>query len=430
MLSHRSARIVDRIALVVALAPLSWLLACEAHLEGEGGPADARVASPRDGGPVERIDGDVRDGGSTPDDDDAAPAPAPDDGGASPALTEDGGPADVPIDDGGPAAEPDGGAGPLPTVDAGRLPSPTATLLFRSGFELPVSLDDDGEVVAVEATRGVDSFLRGSDALGFSWPIEVLGTGRGESAIRMISGNHRNTLAEGAGPDGSRALELYTESCSFSGCQNDLQIYPDAAHANLPVYFRYDLRLQPGLAASLGEFGYRTIAFFKTGTGYRVELYVYTDRDGNAYWHVHGDTIDDTGNPQPGTDSSGRACVETGARYEYWAANNYDVPIPEGRWVPIEIMWARGDRDDGEGGRFYFSVDGQIVFDEHRSLWPSMRDGTPYCGDPSRTFTAGPIGWLAPFMVYSNAGFPRHQTVDNFEIWDGFPCADAPCVPD
>jgi hypothetical protein len=377
-----------------------------------------------DPGPAGDVTSDVRSCGRTPSTGrcraDTGAAAAPDGGTAVPVEASSA----VPSDAGSAVHD----AGVVVPTDAGAYPPSTARQLFGSRFEVPVTLDRDGELLSVAALRGLDTFFHGSDVEGFSWPGDVLGVGLGSTALRNISGDHRNTLLEGGGPDGSRALEMRTTAASAGGCQDNLQMYPAGERGNEPIYFRYRLRLQPDLVSTLGPWGWRAIAMFKTGSGYRVELYVYTDRDGrNPRWHVHGDTVDDTGNPVLSTDASGSPCVATGGpRHQYWEANDTDVPIPTD-WAEIEIMWDRGDRETGEGGRFWFSVGGQVVFDEHRGLWPTIPDGTPYCGDPARRYLATPIRWLSPIMLYSNGAFPRHQMVDDLEIWDGFPCTSPPC---
>lgn len=250
-------------------------------------------------------------------------------------------------------------------------------LLFSSGFE-------DG--VYMGKTVWDYQYIEGTDSeTGFSWPIEVLGAS--ESALHCIDsddGKAVNVRIETViGHDGKPTKALYSiEEYNTNVTQCPYEIL-NITEGRKDLYIKFWIKLDE---ESLNEADkWRTFFEWKTkdygkGTGFRLISFIYTDDDGQPYWHWQGDT-----DPM----------------HPVWEIDNRDIPVPENEWFLTEFYWHWSEGDDG---RALWKINGEVVGD--------------YYG-PS-TSNSKPISFIMLAQIYGNAN-PKHQWVDDIEIWDSIP---------
>jgi len=271
---------------------------------------------------------------------------------------------------------------------------PTSKLLFKSGFESGVYLDEAFSEGKDEGTWR--QIVRGSDNDAFSWPIKLWGS-KGEFQV-LVSGSVdakkyiENRIVDTLGHDDKptkamrsevfKAEELWTQ---------DPYILMDAKEKG-DLYVKYWLKLPKNLAKVLGDGtkddGWCTFFEWKTVKDYRVAVYIYNDKNNKPYWYVHGDNVADP---------------DYSVYKEFWHKENRSLPVPEDDWFMVEFFWHRSTKNDG---RFWWSVNGVVVADYHGA-----------------TKISDPIDRIMLFTVYSEK-YPLYQLVDDIEIWDGFPCGE------
>lgn len=258
-------------------------------------------------------------------------------------------------------------------------------LLFSSGFEGGVHLGDfDGDYQPI---LGTDS------QTGFHWPIDILGAS--QSALHFV--HHDNTQALESeiqtviGHDGQPTQALYNiEHYNTLFTQNPYEIL-NITQGRRDLYIRYWMKMD---SASLHQIDkWRAIFEWKTkdyqqGDGFRLIAYVYTDLQGNPYWHWQGDT-----DPEP-------ANRDFSKNFD-WELDNTSVPVPENEWFLTEFYW---HWSEGQDGRALWRVNGQLIGDHYGPT----------------TQNSKPIDFIMLTQIYGDAN-PKHQWVDDIEIWSGLP---------
>ncbi|HHG84966.1 MAG TPA: hypothetical protein ENJ82_09485 [Bacteroidetes bacterium] len=257
------------------------------------------------------------------------------------------------------------------------------TLLFKSGFESDVYIDD---------TAYPDNedyrYIKGADQeTGFSWPIDVLGAT--ESALHYIDDeNHQAVRAElqtVIGHDGDSTKALYNieyYDVDVTQCPYEILNIQDGTK---DLYVKYWIKLdsaslfQPDMWRAIFE--YKTEDYKENWSkGFRLIAFIYTDDDGIPYWHWQGDK-----NPQS----------------PIWEIDNRTVPVPVNEWFSTEFYW---HWSEGSDGRALWKVNGQTIGDHYG---PTTRNGRP-------------IDFIILTQIYGNAN-PKYQWIDDIEIWDGIP---------
>ncbi len=257
------------------------------------------------------------------------------------------------------------------------------TLLFKSGFESNVYIDD---------TAYPDNedyrYIKGTDnETGFSWPINILGAT--ESALHYIDDeNHqavRSEIQTVIGHTGDSTKALYNiEYYDVKVTQCPYEIL-NIQEGTKDLYVKYWMKLdsaslfQPDMWRAIFE--YKTKDYTENQSkGFRLIAFIYTDNDGIPYWHWQGDA--DPENP-------------------VWEIDNKTVPVPVNKWFLTEFYWHWSEGDDG---RALWKINGQIIGDHYG---PTTRNSRP-------------IDFIILTQIYGNAN-PKYQWIDDIEIWDGIP---------
>ena len=257
------------------------------------------------------------------------------------------------------------------------------TLLFKSGFESGVYIDNTAY------TDNEDyRYIKGTDnETGYSWPIDILGAS--ESALHYVDDdNHQAVMSEiqtVIGHNGDTTKALYNiENYDIGITQCPYEIL-DIQDGTKDLYIKYWIKLdsaslfQPNMWRTFFEYktkGYRA----SLSTGFRLIAYIYTDDDGIPYWHWQGDK-----NPE----------------HPVWEIDNKTVAVPINEWFLTEFYWHWSAGDDG---RALWKVNGQVIGDHYG---PTTRNSKP-------------IDFIMITQIYGNAN-PKHQWVDDIEIWNGMP---------
>ncbi len=261
------------------------------------------------------------------------------------------------------------------TADTG-----AARLLFASGFEGDVQFGPRViDQSYYEPIVGTDS------ETGYSWPISVLGAR--ESALHIIDHDNytalKNEIQTVAGHDGTPTRALY--NAQFYETENTQSPYEilNIRQGRSDLYVRYWMKLD---RASLHQkdkwralFEYKTRGYGE-GNGFRLISFIYTDEQGQPYWHWQGDA-----NPET----------------PVWEIDNFDIPVPENEWFLTEYFW---HWSAGKDGRALWRINGQVVGD-HRG---------------PTTLNNQPIDFIILTQIYGDAN-PKYQWIDDIEIWSGLP---------
>ncbi len=252
-------------------------------------------------------------------------------------------------------------------------------LLFKSGFEEGVSID----TTAYPSNEDY-RYITGTDIkTGFTWPISILGASN--SALHYISDdNHQAVSAElqkTIGPTGDSTIVLHQRENYIS--QGDTQCpyeILNITEGKKDLYVRFWMKLDssgmhlPDKWRALFEYKTKDYA---AGTGYRFIAFVYTDVNGNPYWHIQGDK-----NPEN----------------PIWQMDNFDIKVPENKWFLTEFYWKWSDHKDG---RTLWKINKQIIADHTGA---TTRNGKP-------------IDFIMLTQIYGD-GNPKEQWIDDIEIWD------------
>ncbi len=252
-----------------------------------------------------------------------------------------------------------------------------AELLFASGFEKGVRL--------APRVEDYQPLVGRDEQTGFSWPINILGAR--DSGLHLIEddngraiGNEIRTVRD---HDGRPTRALYSwQKYAHDATQSPYEIL-DITKGRRDLYIRFWMKTD---TASLHQKDkWRAIFEWKTkgyaqNRGFRLIAFIYTDVQGHPYWHWQGDR-----NPQDAA----------------WEIDNFDIPVPEGKWFLNEFYW---HWSEGRDGRALWRVNGRTVGD-HRG--PTTRNHQP-------------IDFIMLTQIYGDAN-PKFQWVDDIEIWSDWP---------
>ncbi len=257
-----------------------------------------------------------------------------------------------------------------------------AQLLFKSGFENNV------EIIPNPDSDNIDyDLITGKDLeTGFYWPINILGSQ--DSALHYIDDDNRQAthseIQSIIGHNGNMTKALYSEeNYNTIYTQNPYEIL-NITEGKSDLYIKYWMKVDAESIHQLDK--WRAIFEYKTkdyanGTGYRLIAYIYTDTQGNPYWHFQGDA-----NPES----------------PIWEYDNYEIPVPENEWFLTEFYWEWSD--DDSHGKSLWKINGQTIA-QHQG---------------ATTRNNKPIDFIILTQIYGDAN-PKHQWIDDIEIWNGMP---------
>jgi len=256
-------------------------------------------------------------------------------------------------------------------------PKGPARLLFSSGFE----------GVTLEPLKDGYQNITGKDTrTGFSWPINILGAV--DSGLHMIAHDNqqalRNEIQTITGHNGSPTRALYSvENYEHRDDTQDPYEILDITDGRRDLYIRYWIKLDHSSLTQPNK--WRTFFEWKTkdyakGSGFRLISFIYTDDDGKPYWVWQGDRD---------------------SEHPVWEIENRKIPVPMDEWFLTEFYW---HWSEGRDGRALWRINGRVVGDH---FGPTTRNHKP-------------IDFIMLTQIYGNAN-PKHQWVDDIEIWDGLP---------
>jgi len=257
----------------------------------------------------------------------------------------------------------------------------TPKLLFKSGFENNVSIisNPDQDNIDYDLITGADLNT------GFSWPIEILGAEG--SGLHYIEDNNKQAvyseIQSVIGHNGNTTKALYSvENYSMDVTQCPYEIL-NLTEGKSDLYIKYWMKLDTDSLHQSDK--WRAIFEYKTkdyanGTGYRLIAFIYTDINGNPYWHFQGDE-----NPE----------------MPIWEYDNFDIPVPENEWFKTEFYWKWSDNNNG---RSLWKINGQVIADHNGATTKNNK----------------PIDFIILTQIYGDAN-PKHQWIDDIEIWDDLP---------
>ncbi|MCK5922969.1 MAG: hypothetical protein KAG66_18650, partial [Methylococcales bacterium] len=273
------------------------------------------------------------------------------------------------------------GTGPWSNGQSFTDANPGASLLFHSGFENGVYIDSNIDPLALDyrIVRGTD------EATGYRWPIEILGAKN--SGLHYVDHDNfqavESEIQTVVGHNGVPTRALYSVEhyqTSYTQCPYEIL---DIQEGKKDLYIRYWIKLD-GTSLSQPD-SWRTFFEWKSkdyasGEGFRLIAFIYSDAQGNPYWHWQGDA-----NPES----------------PMWEIDNNTVPVPVDEWFLTEFYW---HWSEGEDGQALWKVNGQVIGDHYG---PTTRNSKP-------------IDFIMLSQIYGNAN-PKYQWVDDIEIWDGIP---------
>ncbi len=254
-----------------------------------------------------------------------------------------------------------------------------AELLFKSGFEGQVVLGT--QIDDLQPIEGTDT------ETGFTWPISILGSN--EAGLHYIDDdNHQNVGSEivtVVGHNGNDTKVLYSfqnREVAGGATQNPYEIL-NITEGREDLYIKYWIKIDSSSMNQIDK--WRTFFEWKTkdyasGDGFRLISFIYTDLQGNPYWHWQGDA-----NPQNAV----------------WEIDNKNVPVPLDEWFSTEFFW---HWSEGNDGRALWKVNGEVVGDH---AGPTTRNSKP-------------IDFIMLTQIYGDSN-PKKQWIDDIEIWDGIP---------
>ncbi len=260
-----------------------------------------------------------------------------------------------------------------------------AVLLFKSGFENGVYIDDK----LIEDAQDY-RIIRGSDVSPFSWPINILGAK--ESGLHYVFDDNQKAVSSiietTTGHDGSPTKALYQQENYQLDDSDDTQCpyeILDITDGAKDLYIRYWVKLDSESITKHQNDLWRTFFEYKTkdydeGTGFRLISFIDTDEDGIPYWHWQGD--------------------ETSEK-SIWEIKNKKIPVPLDEWFLTEFYWHWSENEDGQA---LWKVNNQIVGNH---FGPTTRNSKP-------------IDFIMLFQIYGTSN-PKHQWIDDIEIWDTIP---------
>jgi len=260
-------------------------------------------------------------------------------------------------------------------------PNSNPKLIFSSGFENDVYIDD------VPVTDFEDyRVIRGTDnETGFTWPINILGASN--SSLHYVDDDNfqavESEIQKVIGHKGDSTRVLYNiehYNTLYTQCPYEIL---DITEGTKDLYIKYWIKLdsaslvQPNMWRTFFEWKSKDYA---KGSGFRLISFIYTDDDGIPYWLWQGDKNSES---------------------PIWEIENKTVSVPLNKWFKTEFYWHWSEGDDG---RALWRINDQVIGDHYG---PTTRRSKP-------------IDFIMLTQIYGNSN-PKHQWIDDIEIWDGLP---------
>jgi hypothetical protein len=265
-----------------------------------------------------------------------------------------------------------------------------SNLLFKSGFESGVSLAAPRDF---NGTAGWQDIVGTDTTTGYSWPIDVWHPALSSMQLLVADpGAVKNTIETTTGHTGAATQALHTQLLAASGSFPQDPYYMEGLHEQGDLYVKYWVKFDANLLQQMGPNQWQTFFEWKTGGDYRNIVYIYTDGNGNPYWHVQSDNNANGGLPMK----------------EFWSADNKDVPVPVGEWFSFETLIHRSTGADGE---IATAINGHTIADQKGANYGVNHDA---------------IDRMMLFQNYGGGDKPISQWVDDVEIWDGKPTGNPP----
>jgi hypothetical protein len=292
---------------------------------------------------------------------------------------------------------------PVPTPAPPPIPAPSLQSLFASGFEDGVVLQPP---VGFYGTGAWQSVVGKDNSTGFTWPPKVWGAAA-NAQLQMITGGFQVTPATLAsytrneiqtlmmGHRGTQTRALYQEMLRGGNMAQDCFMLRPLTEGG-DLYVSYWLRFNLNFAAQMtaGQ-NWRVVFEWKTAGDYRIICTLVTwapSTPGRLAWQIVGDNDANGGLP----------------KQEFWRIYNTSVPVPNGgEWFKVEVFW---HRSSGADGRFWMGINGQQLVDR---LGPNMG------------VNRAQINRIMVGNLYTSAGYPVSQHIDDLMIYETFPPADA-----
>jgi len=271
-----------------------------------------------------------------------------------------------------------------------------AKLLFKSGFEEGVYIDP----LLVQGSTDYD-FIRGKDKeTGYSWPIDILGAS--ESALHRVADDNgtalRSEIQSVVGYDDTYTRAIYNEETHRVRGKDTQLTYEilNITEGHSDLYVRYRMKIDSNMLGIPNK--WRALFEYKTkdykdpgenGTGFRLIAFIYTDEEGKASWHMQGDKDSQTPIWECDTLKLTASC------------HNEYIPVITDEWFETEYYWHWSNDDDGQ---VIWKINGKVVANHSG---PTTRNNNP-------------IDFILFTQLYGNVT-PKHQWIDDIEIWDGMP---------
>lgn len=257
-----------------------------------------------------------------------------------------------------------------------------AELLFSSGFENNVYID-----LTAYPNYEDYRYIRGTDLeTGFDWPIAIYGASK--SALHFIADDNQQAVNASiqniTDRNGLQTKALFQQqNYAFSGVTQAPYEILNITEGTRDLYVKYWMKLDANSLTQANKwralFEYKT-EDYETGDGFRLISFIYTDNQGKPFWHIQGDR-----NPQN----------------PLWEVSNSSIPVPANEWFLTEYYWKWSE---GQDGQVTWKINGETIAD--------------HSGPTTRN--AKPIEFIILSQIYGDAN-PKHQWVDDIEIWDGVP---------
>ncbi len=256
-------------------------------------------------------------------------------------------------------------------------------LLFSSGFEGGVYIDQTIDEYAEDYR-----FIRGTDSeTGYSWPIDILGSSSYSGLHYIADNNHQAINAEiqtviGHNGDSTRALFQLENYEYRDDTQCPYEIL-DIKDGRKDLYVKYWMKIDSSSLKQIDK--WRALFEYKTkdyanGNGFRLISYIYTDEEGNPFWHWQGDA-----DPE----------------HPIWEIDNKKIPVRANEWFMAEYYWHWSESNEG---RALWRINGEVVGDHYG---PTTKNSKP-------------IDFIMLTQIYGD-GNPKYQWIDDIEIWDKLP---------
>lgn len=200
----------------------------------------------------------------------------------------------------------------------------------------------------------------------------------------------QNKIVTVTGHDGQPTQALYQEiSQKKPGCCTQNPLIMQTSSDPGDTYISFWMKYPPDLETQLNG-TWKAVWEFKTAGDYRTTATIVT-RDGKLQWRAQADNNANGGLPP-----------ET-----YWTVYDDTIPVKTDEWFKFEVFWHRSSDNDG---RIWMAVDGQTLVDKY---------------GPNMGVNDKPVNRIMMPNLYSGGSAGESQMIDDIQIWDRIPPADA-----